>query len=121
MAHMTDAEFYATIPNVLPGGEAFHGLYWWIDVIQTGNQPPTGVIAMHDFSNKTFGAVLEHDSQLPGQSSTRCAVQINAANRTRDIGFDPNNTIVVNGFQDTIVCPTCGLRGHIVNKAWVSG
>jgi hypothetical protein len=116
MAHMTPAEFEA-IKNPLPGGAAFNGKYWWLD------KTASGVAAVHDADANTFGAVMEHDQQIsPGVYSTtvRCSVEIIAKNRATDVGFYGNNTIVVNGFQDPITCPVCGLSGSLQNKTWVT-
>lgn len=111
MTRWTPAE-WAAIKNVLPGGSAFNGVYWWL------TKTATGVTAAHDATAATFGAVLEHDSQVrPGE---RCAVEIIATNRATDVGFTGNNVIEVGGFRDTIKCPICGLSGRIQGGAWVA-
>jgi hypothetical protein len=112
------AAYWAAIKNTLPGGEAFHGEYWWLNRIGSAGNP-TGVTASKTTAgNATFGAVLEHDSQI--RQGERCTVEIIATNRTPDIGFTGNNVIEVGGFRDTVTCPICGLSGRIQGGSWVS-
>lgn len=116
MARVTPAEWEA-MKNTLIGGEAFNGQYWWLNRLGPAGAP-TGVQASKTRAgNATFGAVLEHDSQIePGE---RCSVEIIATNRSGDIGFTGTNVIEVSGFRDLITCPICGLSGRISGNAWV--
>lgn len=117
MAKITPAEWEA-MKNTLPGGEAFNGQYWWLNRLGSAGAP-TGVEASKTRAgNATFGAVLEHDSQI--EAGVRCAVEIIATNRVPDIGFTGTNVIEVTGFRDLITCPICGLSGRILNNAWVT-
>lgn len=119
MPRRTPAQWSA-LRNVLSGGEAFNGTYWWLSRIGSAGSP-TGVTAALNPAAASFGAVLEHDSQIePGQ---RCAVEIIASNRSPDRGFSGSNVFEADGlgFRDPIVCPICGLSGTLRNRIWVGG
>lgn len=108
---------WSALKNVLTGGAAFNGVYWWLNRLGTAGNP-TGVTAALNPVAATFGAVLEHDSQI---AAGRCAVEIIAANRSPDRGFSGSNAFEVDGlgFRDPIVCPICGLTGTLRNRTWV--